>query len=103
MRYGRLPTRLALFVILSICLVLLVSSMVRQPVSVRPRTDFIRAEWSEIPNLEPPPIICIFDVHHPVVTLSEMPWQWVDIPTITLELPATSCPGTNLEAIRRVP
>jgi hypothetical protein len=103
MRYSRLPTRLALFVVLTLGLGLVVGSVVRQPATVRQRVNFITAEWSEIPDLEPPIIVCPFGVHPTIVTLSAMPWDWVDLPTISLELPATSCPGTNLEAIRRVP
>ncbi len=103
MRYSRLPTRLALFVALSIGLVLLVSGVVRQPAMARQRVYLITAEWSEGPDLESI-IICSFEADHPIVTLSEMPWHWVDLPTISLELPGrTSCPGVNLEAIRRVP
>jgi hypothetical protein len=104
MRYGQLPTRFSLFVALSIGLGLTVCSVVRQPEMARQRANVITAEWSEIPDLEPPPSICIFEVQHPVVTLSEMPWHWVVLPTISLELPSrTSRCGVNLEAIRRVP
>jgi hypothetical protein len=64
---------LALFVVLSIGVGLVVFSVVRQPMLARQRARFITAEWSEVSDLEPPPSICPFDVHPPVVTLSEMP------------------------------